>query len=324
MSNAAKKRITPLLIAIKVILTLSLIGLLFTRIDPALVVELWPRIDLMWAVIAIVLIAPNLYSQYRRWRVGLVRVYPALFNGDAARTMLIGLAMGALTPGRIGELGQVAFLTPGGRRRALGVIAVMRVYIVLSVLLFGAIMLFFRPDLVRMDAVAGRTMAAAILLSIVVLAVLTEYLLRTLGHPRLQQWIARIPGIPEIFVGARELRSIDRLKFVLWSLTTSLVYLTQLVVLMLAFGAEVAWLEGVAAGAITFGVVAVLPITLGGIGVRESAAVLIWQQLGVPAAVAFNAAFLMFLINVIIPGAIGVTWNLLRGKEFPQPETTVP
>ncbi len=108
----------------------------------------------------------------------------------------------------------------------------------------------------------------------------------------------------------------------LLSITTSLVYLTQLVFLMRSFGASVSWLDGIAAGAITFGIVTVLPFTLGGIGVRESAAAIIWHQLGVAAPVAVNAAFLLFAMNVIVPGAIGITWNMLKGT-VAQPEPSV-
>jgi hypothetical protein len=49
----------------------------------------------------------------------------------------------------------------------------------------------------------------------------------------------------------------------------------------------------------------VLPITVGGLGVREGAAVLLLHHYGVSGAHAALAAFLMFFINTALPGFVG-------------------
>jgi len=91
--------------------------------------------------------------------------------------------------------------------------------------------------------------------------------------------------------------------------------------LMRAFGADVGWAEGLAAGAITFAIVAVLPIAVGNIGVREGAAAYIWQHLGIEPAVSVNAAFMLFVINVVMPGIIGLIWNARSDMRF---RSTIP
>ena len=50
-----------------------------------------------------------------------------------------------------------------------------------------------------------------------------------------------------------------------------------------------------------------LPLTIGGLGVREAVAVLLLSRFGVAQATALNAALLLFVINVLAPGLLGLT-----------------
>jgi glycosyltransferase 2 family protein len=312
MQEVWKQRLKPWLTAVKIAVTAGLLALLLSRIDPVRTLELWGNIDLGWALPAIALIIPNMYFQYRRWHVGLRRVYPEIFASDATLSLLLGQAMGAITPGRLGELGQVVVLPPGGRRRAVGVMGVMRIATFFSTMSLGLAMWAWNPGLVHMERGSGRAIALLLLGATFAMAIVAERVLRTSDHPMLQRWIDRIPVFPPVFLGVQALRPVDRAKFVLWSLGMSAIYLSQLVYLMRAFGADVTWASGVAAGAITIAIVALLPVTFGSVGIRESAAVIVWHQLGVAAPVAFNAAFALFLVNVVSPGIVGVVWNMIR------------
>jgi uncharacterized membrane protein YbhN (UPF0104 family) len=49
----------------------------------------------------------------------------------------------------------------------------------------------------------------------------------------------------------------------------------------------------------------VLPITIGGLGVREAASAILLSHFGVPPSEAALAAFLMFGINTALPGLLG-------------------
>jgi len=54
-----------------------------------------------------------------------------------------------------------------------------------------------------------------------------------------------------------------------------------------------------------------LPFSILEIGVREGAALVVFTPLGMEPAIAFNAALVQFVINVILPGVAG--WALLYG-----------
>lgn len=49
----------------------------------------------------------------------------------------------------------------------------------------------------------------------------------------------------------------------------------------------------------------ILPVTIGGLGLREATAAILLARYGVPAADAALAAFLMFAINTALPGIVG-------------------
>jgi uncharacterized protein (TIRG00374 family) len=58
----------------------------------------------------------------------------------------------------------------------------------------------------------------------------------------------------------------------------------------------------------------VLPFTIGGLGVREGTSVVLLSMFSISKEIAINFAFLWFIVNTFIPGAIGVlmTWKIKR------------
>ena len=49
----------------------------------------------------------------------------------------------------------------------------------------------------------------------------------------------------------------------------------------------------------------ILPITIGGIGVREGTSALILTKFGIPPEYAVSASFLLFCVNTLLPGLAG-------------------
>jgi len=291
---------------IKAGITAVLLVVLFTSVDPRQIISAWHHVEPMWFLLAVLAVFPNLAAQFGRWWVGLRRAYTRARRRDTLRSLMIGIAMGAVTPGRVGEMGLVMFLPSGGRRKALGIMAVLRAYIFVASIVLGLVMWSLMPELAGLDPNTGETVAVVSLILVAAFVALGEYVIRISRHP----WLERVwSELRDMMVGVHALQVGDRVLFVVWSWLCSIVYLTQQVWLMRAFGAEVGWWEGLAAGAITFAIVAVMPIAVGNIGVREGAAAYVWQHLGIEPAVAINAAFMLFAINVILPGIAGLVWN---------------
>jgi len=308
-------RARPWITAAKIAATAAVLVLLLSRIDPGRTLALWGRLRPGPALVAIALLAPNLACQYGRWRVGLRRAHPRARPTEAFRALLIGTAMAAVTPGSVGEFGQVMFLSPGGRRPMLGVLAISRLYVFFVAVAIGVGMWIYLPWLLRVSFETACAAGAAILAGMIAYVAAGEWFLRAPDRPFVARFVRRVPGLAPAFEGVKAVRVSDRARFMGWSLALELVFQTQLVWLARAFGAEVAWLPGIAAGAVATGIVSLLPpVTLGSVGVRESAAVVVWHQLGVAAPVAFNAAFSLFLLNVAVPGVVGLAWNAARAE----------
>jgi uncharacterized membrane protein YbhN (UPF0104 family) len=251
----------------------------------------------------------NLFCQLQRVRTGLVRVYEGIGSRHIGRALLAGLALGAVTPGRVGELGQVMFLPSGGRKKALGVMTIMRAYGFLSIVVLGLIAWIVEPSLLRTSGTIAVCVAVSGLVVLAALSGAAEWYFARSDHPTTSRLLRRIAGAQDALAGVSVITVLDRVWFVIWSLALFLVYLIQLECIMWAFGATVPLFDGLLAGAVTTGIVAVVPIAVGNIGVRETAAIVVWKQVGVSAATAFNGAFLLFVFNVVLPGLVGLAWN---------------
>jgi hypothetical protein len=95
------------------------------------------------------------------------------------------------------------------------------------------------------------------------------------------------------------------------------VYVAQFVCLSRAFAPEASLaLLGLAGGALFFVKFLVPSFTLMDLGVREGAAAFLFQAVGLSALAGLNAALLLFVLNLVLPSAVGVpfAWNLLSSR----------
>jgi hypothetical protein len=58
----------------------------------------------------------------------------------------------------------------------------------------------------------------------------------------------------------------------------------------------------------------ILPISIGDLGIRESASVFFYGQMGIPAAAALNASLCIFAVNIVFPSLMGIIVLFLSNK----------
>src|SRR3990172_3486667 len=97
--DALRERLGGWATALKVLITVVVLVLLFNRVDPRQVIGNWGGIGASRFLVALFLVVPNLACQYGRLRVGLARAHPAADGKSSLRALIVGLAMGAITPG---------------------------------------------------------------------------------------------------------------------------------------------------------------------------------------------------------------------------------
>jgi hypothetical protein len=232
--------------------------------------------------------------------------------GDAARSYLAGMAGGLLTPGRVGELARVAFLGMHGRGLVAYLVAVDRVFEVAAVVSLALPGVVHFADL----PVAG---AAVLLLAV---------LLAGIFRPELPlRWLRRLLSPAGRFAAFRErLQRLDRQVAAVSTATK----VRQLGFAWAGYGAAILQfhflLNNYHHSPLATALLAqplimltnVLPFTVGGLGVREGAAMVLLAAFAVPPAAAVSAAFMLFFLNTALPALAGALLLTLR-RDRPGP-----
>ena len=255
----------------------------------------WP-----WLLLAILPVVLLLGFKALKWLLLLRRLAPEVSFLQALVSYLAGIPLSIMTPGRVGEVSRVMYLPGGGARGWSGV---------------GAVLLDKLTDLVALIwwLAAGLYLAGlawpALLLALLALALSPLWL-----------WLELAPRL----LGALPLPAAWREKM-LAALPRSGVYppgrlLGVIFLGVLCFGVE--WVQywalfnalapeagvglGTTIAAMSLVTLAgVAQVSFAGIGVREGlTALLLWQSL--PPGAAALGAFGVFLVDVALPGAVGL------------------
>ena len=261
--------------------------------------------EVAWVLPAVALLPANIGLEAYRWH-RLVRVAaPDTRFGESLAAVLCGYPLGLATPGRIGDFVGRAFYLRSADAWTLTALTGVERLATLAVTLAAGLVALGPFLLARTDAGAGMV---ALLLGAggLIAAGLGALLLRPhaawalLGHllpSRIASRLSVLAGLP-----AREMRLLIVLSAVRYG-----IYLLQFVCLVFAFAPATAWGPAVMGAVLVFFAKSVIPsFTLADIGIREGAAVFFFGALGVGGAAAFNAAFLLFAVNLVLPALAGL------------------
>ncbi|NIR51580.1 flippase-like domain-containing protein [candidate division KSB1 bacterium] len=249
------------------------------------IVDAFKSARLSYLAPAFLLLGPNLLVQLLKWRYLLRLANPNVSVATAYKSFIIGYPLGFLTPGRVGEVGRAFFVRDISRKTTAKLFVVDK-FATLIVIGFSGVLglLFLNNSSVSVYIVLAHS---AIL-----------FLCLILFLPAIREKIGR-------FLGNVSFKPRDIAILFILSALFYLTFLSQLVILILAF--ESVDVGSASAGAAaTFLVKTLLPVAAADLGIREGAAVYFCGQIGVGAAAAFNAAFLLFVINVVTPTLIGL------------------
>ncbi len=266
------------------------------------------RADWRWIAAAIGLGGVMLALRADKWRRLLRRADPETSWAMASQSLLGGLTLGLVTPGRLGEVGRAAFLPPGLRLPAAGLFLIDRA-----------------ADLAAIGAAAC---------------------FGTLGvAPPAWQWPLAVAGgacvglvfaLPALLPAALASRYLPaRLRDRLRPATSALARLrcrdivANVATCIVLTGLDIVSLYALAQAfePVRFAVIAfafpwillanLIPLTPAGIGVREGTAAAILQAYGVAIPTAVNAVLLLFAINTLAPALAGLAWIGRRADAAP-------
>ena len=286
----------------------------FKLLGPALLVYILWRIDLgvlldrladvsVWlyvAALALGLVTPMFKAI--RWR-GIVRANPGA-DLPVLRSYayyLAGAFLGAVTPGRVGELYKVSYLRDHGLSfgRSAATVLVDRIFDVVAPLVLGCIGLALHPDmpgadlgkLVGLVAIAAAGLAAAYIMRNRLRTMLLRIITKLSGPDRSEQIDQ---SLSDFAAGVRAVGPGVYAACVILTLAAWAVYCGQREVIALAIGMDV----DVVYFAVVFTVAALLsmlPISIVGIGTRDAALVYFLGRVGVGPEEAVTLSSLILL-----------------------------
>lgn len=282
----------------QIALTVVLLVALFLSIDGSRFASALFKIDPGWILLGVALCFAFVALRMFKW------IFLARANGleaepmELLRAMAFALALGIVTPGRIGEVAAIAPFPAADRPRALLAYVFDRIGELATVLLFCAPAApVFLPGLGVSIGVGLAAGSAGIVLA-----------LQVPGWRRLIA--ARLPrGMP------------IRLREVLGSTITvpPAYWLLSVVTYLVTYASIAAFIAG--SEPIEPQALLLLPpvtlsnlvtITVGGLGLREGLAALVAPAGRVSPEVAAAAFFLSFFWTRLVPGLVGAAWNLVR------------
>jgi glycosyltransferase 2 family protein len=276
-------------------LAVLLLGLVTLRIQPQHVAHAASSTRPALLVGALLLTAPFLTIKIVRWHLMLHSAHVEVTGRESATSLLGGMGLSLLTPARLGELVRVAYLPAAARWRIGGLVMVDKAFDVLALTILSV------PGAwALLGPGAGAVFGAGALAGIAIVArpeVVSTLLRRASG---------RFPAQDKSDQVISSLDALSARAVILFLLLT----FASFAVVLIQFALLLASWKSVSASIVllTFPIVVltnVVPITVGGLGVREATAALLLAHYGVPGADAAVAAFLMFALNTALPGVLG-------------------
>jgi uncharacterized protein (TIRG00374 family) len=276
-------------------LTVALLGLVLYKVNLGHVARAASSARPQYLLFALLLTVPFLYFKALRWYLMLEAAGVRATFGEATLSLIGGMGLALITPARLGELVRAAYLQDPQKLKIAGLVLVDKgfdVLVLAALSIAGAWLL--------LGAWVGLAFTVLTLLGLVGVYQPARVLRLLLGKR------TRLPMQAKLERAAGSLESLSP------AATSSFLALTFLsfVVVLIQFGIILlswqSWRFDLVF--LTFPLVVltnVVPVTIGGLGVREATAAVLLGRYGVSQSHAVLAALLMFTINTALPGIIG-------------------
>ena len=232
---------------------------------------------------------------------------------EILNSLFSGFTFGLITPGRIGEFGRVFLIKGPSWVTLLGLTALDKLFSLSVVFLGGMLGIsFLLFDRLKQYFLFWAILVfAALTILCLFFLILHPDAIRTL----LYSLNITLPVRDKIKLLIASLDHFHKKQaYTLLGLSCSFyfVFLGQYYILVLAFEKVLPWHVFEAVSSTLF-VKTLLPIALGDLGIRESAAVEFFSYVHVQNTTAFNASIMLFAINILLPSFIGL-FIVLKNK----------
>ncbi|MBN2354775.1 flippase-like domain-containing protein [candidate division KSB1 bacterium] len=300
------------LIGIKIIIAVVLVTVLVYRIDPNEIYQALRHVRAFYIILSLLLLPLNIFFQFSRWRILVRLAHPEAKDKDILSSLFCGITLGFITPGRLGEFGRSFFIPATQWARLIGLTLLDKLF---------ALMVLFALGLIGITPFLHQNTPAFIWIPLLfsALAFLVLFFILLLSPQLFSSVLLRKqalwknhPRWRQILLSLELLSTSVSSKLACLAFAQVTTYTLQFYFLVISIH-PVPLIAGIAAITAIMWVKTMLPISIGDLGVRESAAIFFLGQLGVPDAAAFDASMLLFAINILLPAILGAFLLLKTG-----------
>ena len=277
-------------ILIQLSLSVGFLSLIVYHLDIDNFSKLTEQLDLSLFVLTAGLTVVGLCLQSCKWSIFLRHCQPVYGFWKSMDSILLGMALGLFTPGRLGELGRsLAFPS---NRTVTAMFAGIDRLISLFCGLIISLFCIYSSDLLTFDLI----LAGCIFFILITVCFLTFRRILLKKYSILVKFRNHLALLT------------NKEYFLIFSVSMvfNLVFCLQFFLLV---GGRYEWdLNVFTLIPVIYTVKSFIPISIGDIGVREGIAVILFGQCGLDPEPAFSASLGIFLLNVFIPAIFGWFW----------------
>jgi len=286
---------------IKGTVSIVLLYLIFRKINLSQSLGYLSNVNYFYLFFSFGLILIHAYLKSYKWKLLINTENSKVGTYEAMLSYMRGTAFAIVTPARIGELMRISNLKGNKLNLGLLVVAdkVVELLVVITFAVWGIYIKFQNP------------ITLAILIACLLLGVFFLFNLKKLD--KLFPRIAKISFVNKVINGLKLVSSRILIEVFIFSFLTMLVFFLQAYLLLLSFG-----FGNLAVVFLVFPLILLtnlIPITIGGFGVREGSASILLGFYGVPVSISVVVALFLYLFDTIIPGIFGSIAFLFKNKE---------
>ncbi len=290
---------------LKLVISAALVYLVFTRVDFQLFRTSLRSAKTGQLIIVLTLTIFFLLPKIYKWYYLVRQIDESVRFRHATLSYLAGLVLGVVTPARTGEIARVMYLDLNDRLKGAGLVVVDRLFDIWVVLLFSILGSFvFLHYTFSIGLIIG-------VLSLITVLYFTRQLAGLLS--RIIRFLPFKKKLESVLDASSACTASTNTVVLISTLASYFVFCLQAYYFIRCFE-EISFLNVLKSFPL-IALVNVLPITVGGIGLRENAAIFILGKFSISPGVAASVSFMLFFIDIVIPGIIGLLiWTFLKHK----------
>lgn len=300
-----------LLFCIKILIAILLLFTLRGKINQEQIISAFQNARIGFIFFSFLLLFLNIFLQFKKWQLLVRLVKPEVNNNEILSSLLAGMTLGLVTPGRVGEFGRAMFIKNFRWSGALGLVMIDKLFALVVIYFFGIIgyMYFFQITFHHYLTLPLRVILLMLLVLLLYIILNPQLVRLYLG--RLFPALGKHPKLQLLLSSLDHFKSRQAWMLLGFALLHAITYNFQFYLLICAF-ADISLYHGMLAVVSIMMVKTLLPVSFGDLGVRESASIFFLSHFAINSAAAFNASILLFLINVLLPGLAGMAIIVLN------------